>query len=202
MIKDLPIVYFEFDDNSELSIISGVYEPAIEQDFLWYSEYFELKMASDEERVITGPAMLAEKPLYRKVNGYEFYSCYSAETIKRASEYFLKNSINLKFDIEHQFDVNNVYGVESWVVDDPKNDKANALGFRDISKGDWYVSYKVECDDTWAKIKNGEIKGFSVVIKAKVDEIIEYNEYVKMTNILKSKLDKRSKLNELKKLFK
>jgi hypothetical protein len=201
MIKDLPIVYFDFDEYSELSMISGVEIPAIEQDFIFYSEYMELKMSNDEKRIITGPAMLVDKPIYRKINGYEFYSCYSADTIRKASEYFMKNSINLKFNIDHDYLVDNVFGVESWIVEDVNYDKSKALGFKDINIGDWYVSYKVLDDNIWGKIKSGEINGFSVEIKAKVDEIIEINKFNKMNSILKSSLTKKEKIILLKSIF-
>ena len=51
--------------------------------------------------------------------------------------------------------------IESWIVEDPANDKANALGFNP-SKGDWYVSYKINNRETWDKIKAGELTGFSI----------------------------------------
>jgi hypothetical protein len=40
-------------------------------------------------------------------------------------------------------------------------DKSTALGF-DVPKGTWMVSYKINNKETWQKIKNGELNGFSI----------------------------------------
>ena len=52
--------------------------------------------------------------------------------------------------------------VESWIVTDPQNDKSNALGFKDIPKNTWMVSYKVDNNELWEKVKSGEVQGFSI----------------------------------------
>ena len=52
--------------------------------------------------------------------------------------------------------------VESWIVTDPANDKSNALGFKDIPKGSWFVSYKIDNDELWEKVKSGEVRGYSI----------------------------------------
>ena len=51
--------------------------------------------------------------------------------------------------------------VESWIVKDEKNDKSNALGF-DVPANTWMVSYKVDNDELWSKVKSGEVSGFSI----------------------------------------
>ena len=35
-------------------------------------------------------------------------------------------------------------------------------GFEHLPKGTWFVTMKVNNDDIWAKVKEGEIKGFSI----------------------------------------
>lgn len=51
--------------------------------------------------------------------------------------------------------------VESWIVEDPEMDKSRAIGFNP-SKGDWYVSYKINNKETWKMIKEGKLNGFSI----------------------------------------
>jgi len=52
--------------------------------------------------------------------------------------------------------------VESWIVKDPSNDKSNALGFLNVAEGSWFVSYKVDNEELWEKVKKGEVNGFSI----------------------------------------
>ena len=51
--------------------------------------------------------------------------------------------------------------VESWLVEDEKKDKSRKYGF-DVPVGTWMVSMKVYNDDVWAKVKAGELHGFSI----------------------------------------
>ena len=78
------------------------------------------------------------------------------------------------------------YVFESWIVEDPKTDKANTVYGYDVPKGTWMVKMKVEDKETWKRIKNGELKGFSVEGSFSDMEEIEYRrKYEKIRNILK-----------------
>ena len=65
-------------------------------------------------------------------------------------------------DVNHDDDVviDNTL-LESWIVEDPEMDKSKAMGF-EVPKGTWMVSYKINDDSTWQKIKAGELNGFSI----------------------------------------
>jgi hypothetical protein len=54
-----------------------------------------------------------------------------------------------------------VHTVESWIVEDSKNDKSNLYGY-ELPKGTWFVSMRVNNDEVWERIKSGELKGLSI----------------------------------------
>ena len=54
--------------------------------------------------------------------------------------------------------------VESFVVND---EKRNAMGLGDDVPDGWWVGFKVSDEDTWGKVKSGEVTGFSVHGKGK-----------------------------------
>ena len=55
------------------------------------------------------------------------------------------------------------YVFESWLIEDPATDKAKTVyGYEGLPKGTWMVKMRVYSDDVWARVKNGELKGFSV----------------------------------------
>ena len=117
----------------------------------------------DEKRIITGPAMKAFQMIPRRdENGNLFHVYFSDETIKKLSEKFLRDHKQHMTDIDHSMEATEENTlVESWIVEDPEMDKSRALGFNP-SKGDWYVSYKINNDETWQKIKDGSLTGFSI----------------------------------------
>lgn len=152
------------DENGEwLEKISLVDEPAIETDFLCFSKEAVMRFSADEERhIITGPVMVPEKRILRLDEaGREYYVYFSAETVEKAAHRWLQENMNHQFNLEHRRPTGSVDVIESWVVEDPKNDKAASLGFS-LPRGTWMMSCKVNDEELWSRIKAGEFNGFSV----------------------------------------
>ena len=117
----------------------------------------------EDQRIITGPAMLPGQLIPRKDElGNIFHVYFSEETIKNIAKKFMADSNLNNTDVNHDENVvqENTL-LESWIVEDPAMDKSKALGF-DVPKGTWMVSYKINNEETWRKIKAGELNGFSV----------------------------------------
>ena len=128
------------------------------------SNFSEMHFAFDgDKRIVTGPAMRAGQLIPRKdEDGNLFHVYFSADTIQKISEKFLEENKQHNTDVNHSMeaDTENTL-LESWLVADPELDKSKALGFNP-TKGDWYVSYKINNDETWEQIKAGELTGFSI----------------------------------------
>ena len=123
----------------------------------------DMKFQTDDDlMIITGPAMKAFQMIPRKDEDGNMYHVYfSDDTIKKISEKFLRDNAHAT-DINHSMiatEENTL--LESWLVTDPEMDKSKALGFTP-SKGDWYVSYKINNQDTWDQIKAGKLNGYSI----------------------------------------
>ena len=90
--------------------------------------------ANDDQMVITGPAMKAMQMIPRKDdNGNMYHVYFSEETIKKIAERFLAEHKQNMTDINHSMEVSEENTLlESWIVEDPANDKANILGFNYI----------------------------------------------------------------------
>ena len=119
--------------------------------------------SDDEQMIITGPAMVPDMLIPRRdSDGNTFHVFFSPETVKDIAKKFLEESKHNNTDINHDDKVvqENVL-LESWIVEDPKMDKSTALGFN-VPKNSWMVSYKINNEETWSKIKSGELTGFSV----------------------------------------
>jgi len=165
----LPLYELLINDASNVSegveSISFVENPAIEEDFMFFSKPEEsYKFAEKEDKyLVTGPAMIPNQKIYRIDGRKEFDVFFSEETIAKCNELFFKNSNIKESNIDHNpTKIDGVTVIESWLVEDPTKDKSTALGFTGFPKGTWMVTYKVDNKDLWSKIKSGEVKGFSI----------------------------------------
>jgi hypothetical protein len=122
------------------------------------------RFSADEQMIITGPAMIPNQLIPRRdADGNLFHVYFTEETVRKVAGEFIRRHYQNNTDINHNDQVteeNNL--VESWIIENPDMDKATALGYAGLPKGTWMVSYKINNPDTWAKIKSGELNGFSV----------------------------------------
>lgn len=153
------------DDQSEgLESISLVLSPAIETNFLTFSkeEPKSLQFMDEEKHIISGPALIANLPIYRITpGGYEYYVNFSKEVIEQLVERYFSHNLTNSVDINH--DGNPVEGVvmtESFIINHDRG--ICPKEFSDLSDGSWITSFKVLNDEVWSKVKSGEVKGFSV----------------------------------------
>ena len=150
-----------------IDAIALVEFPAIEVDFQYFaSEKMNVTFAKAdmEKRILTGPAMIPDKLIYRydPRTNEEYDVWFSKETVRSIAEKYLIEGKQASTNIEHNTSIGDVTVVESWIVEDPAKDKAAVLGY-DIPQGTWMISMKVNNDDVWNKlVKEGEVKGFSI----------------------------------------
>ena len=155
------------DDNQELAIdaISLVSAPAIEQDFVYFGkEKNNLTFAKvdEEKRMLVSPALIPNKQIFRydPNTDSEYYVYFSPETVRKASELYLKHNNHHKATYEHQDRVSGVLTVESWIKEGDM-DKSKLYGF-DLPNGTWFVKMKINNDELWSKVKDGELRGLSI----------------------------------------
>ena len=163
MEKIIELIIDEENEISGIEAISVVENPAIEEDFIALKEHKDIKLAEvdAEQRILMGPALIPNKKIFRKGEEDDYYIYFSEDTVKKASELFFIKSKHQNSTFEHSFELSDMSVVESWLIEDPKNDKASAYGF-DLPKGTWMVSMKVLNDNVWKAVKAGEVKGFSI----------------------------------------
>ena len=132
------------------------YQMSKNVDNLWH-------FSEDEQMVVTGPAMVADMLIPRRdENGDVFYVYFSADTVRKIAKKFLEENKLHNTDVNHDDSVTTENTLlESWIVEDPKMDKSTALGF-DVPKNTWMISMKINNEETWNKVKSGELTGFSV----------------------------------------
>jgi len=194
--------------DSETYKISMVSEPAIEEDYvaLAKQDEVEVKLSSDERHICYGPALIPNKDIYRNNGEQEFYINFTEESIVKMSQDFMKNYRQHEVNLQHEENVDEVFVAESWIVEDPYKDKANALGFN-VPKNTWMIGMKVNNIDTWERVKSGELKGFSVESAIHLEEFNKQNDntmevdnenfWTKMKAVLAEAFGKKEEPNEI-----
>ena len=151
------------DQDNFVEAISVVESPAIEQDFVALkSQEFRFAEQDKERKILVGPILIPNKPIYRKNGEDEYYIYFSRETVQKASQLYLKQGNQANSTLEHSEDLKGLTLVESWLVEDKKNDKSNIYGM-DLPLGSWVGAGKVDNDQVWNEyVKTGKVKGFSI----------------------------------------
>ena len=155
------------EENEALAIdaISLVTSPALEVDFVFFGkEKNNLTFAKvdEEKRELIAPALIPNKQIYRydANSDSDYYVYFSKDTVKNAAYSYLKHNNHHKATYQHEQRVSGVLTVESWIKEGD-SDKSKLYGF-DLADGTWFVKMKIENDDLWQKIREGELKGLSI----------------------------------------
>lgn len=153
------------NDDAEVSFIALVDEPAIQRDFILFNaDKMRFEIVSDEQRIISGPLMIAEQLIYRNSEKMgEHYVKFSKNTIKDIAIKYAKKGYHKNVNLMHEpsLQVEGVTLFESFL-----SDKARGImpmkGFDDVADGSWFGSFFVENEKVWAAAKDGKFRGFSV----------------------------------------
>lgn len=195
MKKELQTIELTIEDELKEGAfaLSLVNKPAIEEDwFMLNSLQIDLKVVNEEKRELIGLALVPNKKILRRKDNVEFNIIFSERTVEKVQELYLKNLRANNVTIDHEKPVEGVSLIESWIIEDPKNDKSNIYGLNAV-KGAWAVKLKVYNDDIWELAKVNEINGISIegmfdgLDQLKMSELTEEE---KLIEEIKSLLDK------------
>lgn len=154
------------DSDLEVNYIGLVDRPAIERNFQAFKAQQQRAafILNEEKRVISGPAMIADMPIYRKDDQLgEYYVLFDKQAIQTIVEKFSAKGYLKNFNLFHdqQQKVSDVTIFNSF-VSDVELGIPPMTGFEDVADGSWFISAKVNNQAVWDAVKAGTIKGFSV----------------------------------------
>jgi hypothetical protein len=165
-MKDLDIIELFIDETKEddgIEAISLVESPAIEENFVALSKHkVEFKTVDSEKRIIVGLALVPDKLIYRRRGDYEYNIVFSKDTVRKASELYLKRLKLNNATLEHDDQMTTgVSVIESWIVEDPQKDKTALYGLNAV-EGAWAVTMKIDNEEVWEDVKQGKYLGLSI----------------------------------------
>ena len=126
-----------------------------------FSTKLSFAVQDEDQKIVSGPLMIADLPIYRRDEEGEYYVMFSKDQIKKIVQRFFKKGYQAKVNIEHGKPAEGVYMFESYIIDRERGVNP-PKGFEDVANGSWFGSFKVENEGLWQKVKDGTFKGFSV----------------------------------------
>jgi len=124
-----------------------------------------LMSAQEIKGVFYAPVMIPDLQIQRidEETGEKYMVYYDAETVEQLANNYFKQNGNSNTNIEHNADgIEGVYPVESWIVQDPENDKSKAVGMPLQKQGTWIMGYKCDSPEILEQIKNQLLQGLSI----------------------------------------
>ena len=161
----LPIYRFIVleDDDAQLEAVAFVDSPAIEMNWQAFNDKKLTFTADKEKRIISGPLMVAELPIYRIDQTGEYYGIFTATDIFNIVKKFFRNNNTAQVNMMHDSNLmlKGVYMIESFLIDKDRGIYSPA-GYN-LTEGSWFGSFKVDNEEVWDDyVKTGKFKGFSV----------------------------------------
>lgn len=153
-------------DDTGIFAISFVDTPANETNFVALNKRNHIKLALNKQKqILTGVVLIPDQLIYRYDTSLgEYYIKFTAQDIEKISHKMMRTGLALSTTThQHEAPLDGNYLTEIWLVADPKNDKANALGLGELPMGTLVASYKVEDTKYWSnQVLTGKVKGFSL----------------------------------------
>lgn len=184
-MKEIQMV---FDENLDLGVfaVSMVTDPAIQENFILLSKEntiinlnLEVEKTDIKRQVVTGPILIPNKRITRidKDTKEEYLIFFDEKTIQQISENIMLKKNQNNVTIQHMTKpIEDIYMIESWIVNDENIDKAKTLGF-DVPRGTWMGSYIIKNNDVWQEFLGGRkmLNGFSIEGKF-IENIVKMSE--------------------------
>jgi hypothetical protein len=202
---DLPIIELTLEELEQgVDATALVENPAIQRNWMAFKEHkdFKFKTHNEEKRILAGALMVADFPMYRNMNGKEFFVKFSSETIEQLADRMVLNNKLTAFNFEHDSkkELADMH-IQQFFIINTELGVNTPIGFEDLPNGSLFAFVKVNNEQVWNDyVKTGIVKGFSIegnfATKEEFSEQQIINELEKI-NKISNMSDALKKLNEL-----
>lgn len=170
MANDIPIfkvtIDEEYSDGEVLGIeqVAFTSKPAILVKGMAFNSHTKVMQFADEPKMrIVAPAMIP-MDIYRNDEEGEYYVQFSEQEIETIYSDFMQNLNNKNlFNLEHDAGQTvPAYILESWIVENPKEDKAFSSYGIEVPKGTLMLTAQITDKEYYNKLVESEQLGFSI----------------------------------------
>jgi uncharacterized protein YfcZ (UPF0381/DUF406 family) len=202
---DLPIIELTLEELEQgIDRTALVENPAIQRNWMAFKEHksYEFKTHNEDKRILAGALMVADFPMYRNMNGKEFFVKFSSETIEQLADRMVLNNKLTAFNFEHDAkkELADMH-IQQFFIINTELGVNTPIGFEELPNGSLFAFVKVNNEQVWNDyVKTGIVKGFSIegnfATKEEFSEQTFLNEFQTIINMTDKKVA-TSKLDEL-----
>jgi hypothetical protein len=202
---ELPIIELTLEELEQgIDATALVENPAIQRNWMAFKEHkdFKFKTHNEDKRILAGALMVADFPMYRNMNGKEFFVKFSSETIEQLADRMVLNNKLTAFNFEHDAkkELADMH-IQQFFIINTELGVNTPIGFEELPNGSLFAFVKVNNEQVWNDyVKTGIVKGFSIegnfATKEEFSEQQIINE-LEQINKINNMSDALKKLNEL-----
>lgn len=164
---ELPIIELTLEELEQgIDATALVENPAIQRNWMAFKEHkdFKFKTHNEEKRILAGALMVADFPMYRNMNGKEFFVKFSSETIEQLADRMVLNNKLTAFNFEHDSkkELADMH-IQQFFIINTELGMDTPNGFDELPNGSLFAFVKVNNEKVWNDyVKTGIVKGFSI----------------------------------------
>ena len=167
------------EDLEGISCISIVDCPAMEKEMMVFEKQKKPIMFSVQDELqhkITSVVIRCNYPIYRIDEfGKEYYIRFNREVIDQLAEKYSKDGLLNRVSIQHNGELlSDIVMTEMYIKNTEKG--INPVGFEDIEDFSLFATFKINNEDVWKRIVNGEFGGLSMEVMLDVKPTEEFVE--------------------------
>jgi hypothetical protein len=202
---DLPIIELTLEDLEQgVDATALVENPAIQRNWMAFKEHkdFKFKTHNEDKRILAGALMVADFPMYRNMNGKEFFVKFSSETIEELADRMVLNNKLTAFNFEHDSkkELADMH-IQQFFIINTELGVNTPIGFEELPNGSLFAFVKVNNEQVWNDyVKTGIVKGFSIEGNFATKEEFSEQTFLKEFQTIINMTDKKTantKLDEL-----
>ena len=202
---ELPIIELTLEELEQgIDATALVENPAIQRNWMAFKEHkdFKFKTHSEDKRILAGALMVADFPMYRNMNGKEFFVKFSSETIEQLADRMVLNNKLTAFNFEHDAkkELADMH-IQQFFIINTELGVNTPMGFEELPNGSLFAFVKVNNEQVWNDyVKTGIVKGFSIEGNFATKEEFSEQTFLKEFQTIINMTDKKvatSKLDEL-----
>jgi len=166
MEKKKKVIKYGIDEFGTLGVnaVSLVDYPAIEDDFIALkADDVKLAAVNNERRMVYGALLIPDKEILRidEETQEEYFVVFPRDVIEAIAHKFMRTNSHHSATVMHEAAVTGCVMVESWIKEGAE-DKSIALGLTAQPDGTWYGGMKIDNNQMWEEVKQGNLRGFSI----------------------------------------
>ena len=167
------------EDLEGMSCISIVDCPAMEKEMMVFEKQKKPIMfyVQDElQHKITSVVIRCNYPIYRIDEfGKEYYIRFNREVIDQLAEKYSKDGLLNRVSVQHNGELlSDIVMTEMYIKNTEKG--INPVGFEDIEDYSLFATFKINNEDVWNRIVNGEFGGLSMEVMLDLEPTNEFVE--------------------------